>query len=897
MNSPKTLIAWLSVQDCRSIKDYPATQGGVVLSALNGGGATRLVLLSQLQQQFTSEYLEKLSEVWPGDISLRLVDQGVSSSIADLWPWASAQLKAELDAHPEVTHDLLLGSSLPSCQAIFLTHGLTDERCRLLEPLKNGDFQSLSLPRIQLEAAPARKAESDQASDSSEPVVNAAEEVNSYDPGLDDSPAEVQSTDAQIHAAQSDAAPGLLAVLASAEETCDEVATEDEFGVSNAGPIVWFDETSEAEEIAAAAAAEAAQAAHALEVAASAEMNSEPEPELESAHEWAVEEVALKPAEEIDFSEIETEVATEAIASEADFEVGEPELESAHEWAVEEVALTSAEEIDFSELESDAEAGAEADAAAQAMQAIASFEEIAPADSLELSFDEDLTGAQSLDAAPEPLLESASFPQAESLLDDAHFAAPEPSSEPDFQPESETTIEDELSKAAAALDDPFDDFASAGVETADAEFQTNSASDFDLDFPANASVDEEAPQALEAALAQEEPAGLPELELENELETEPEPEPLGAPVPPAAMAAPWPYASAALQQLSKRADALAGGDLPVLVLGEAGSGTRLLAKRIHELGLRANAPMIVADLTAIHPDAIAQELWGEDASVRGERRAGFVELAQGGSLLIAGLELVPAAVQTQLLSLMTRGDYLAVGAENPTPANVRMLATASDELLLETKAGRFNRKLFDLFGKGLLTIPALRNRKEDLPALLDAIWQFIQSEESHQRNLSAEARDWLLFHGFSGTVKDLELALRRTCLWAQGDEVDVDTLRESVALGSIPQAVAHCGQAIADGFSLKDVVFSVTKHFIHQALIQSKYDLDKAAALLGVSDRDALVGWMKRVGIEMPNENNFEDTHAEHHDFESAYVSVQPQAVVSDLEPDTSNPDLEISLS
>ncbi|MCE2679968.1 MAG: sigma 54-interacting transcriptional regulator [Burkholderiales bacterium] len=887
MNPPKTLIAWLSVQDCRSIKDYPATQGGVVLSALNSGGATRLVLLSQLQPQFTNEYLEKLSEVWPGDISLRLVDQGVSSSIADLWPWASAQLKAELDAHPEVTHDLLLASSLPSCQAIFLTHGLTDERCRLLEPLKNGDFQSLSLPRIQLEATPPGKAESVHGSNGGDRVVNAAEEVDFYDLGFEDSPAEAQSTDADVHAAQSDAGPGLLAVLVSVEETCDEVATEDEFGVSNAGPVVWFDETSEAEETAAAQSAEEVRAAQALHLAASAEMISEPEPELESAHEWAVEEVALKSAEEIDFPELEAEAATEAVMSDATFEAGEPELESAHEWAVEEVALKSVEEIDFSAVESDLEA----DAAAQAMQAISSFEEIEPVDPLELSFEDDLTGTQSLDAACEPLLESAAFPEAESLLEDAPFAASELSSELDFQPESEPSIEDELSKAAAALDDPFDDFATAGANTEEPQPQTNSASDFDLDFPSTVSDDEEVPRALEAALAQEDLPGLPELELENE------PEPLAVPVPPVAMAAPWPYASAALQQLAKRADALAGGDLPVLVLGEAGSGTRLLAKRIHELGLRANAPMIVADLTAIHPDAIAQELWGEDASVRGERRAGFVELAQGGSLLIAGLELVPAAVQTQLLSLMTRGDYLSVGAENPTPANVRILATASDELLLETKAGRFNRKLFDLFGKGLLTIPALRNRKDDLPALLDAIWQFIQSEESHQRTLSVDARDWLLFHGFSGTVKDLELALRRTCLWAQADEVDVDTLRESVALSSIPQAVAHCGQAIADGFSLKDVVFSVTKHFIHQALTQSKYDLDKAAALLGVSDRDALAGWMKRVGIEMPNENNFEDTHAEHHDFESAYVSVQAQTTVPDLEPNTFDPDLEISLS
>ncbi len=825
MNSPKTLIAWLSVQDCRSIKDYPATQGGVVLSALNSGGATRLLLLSQLQSQFTTEYLEKLSEVWPGEISLRLVDQGVSSSIADLWPWTSAQLKAELDAHPTVSHDLLLGSSLPACQAIFLTHGLTDERCRLLEPLKNGDFQSLSLPRLQLEPTSVQKADSCQGSNGDGAVLNTAEEVDFHDLGFQESSAEVLS--------DSEAAP--------------EAAPEAE---------------------------------------------PEAEPELESAHEWAVEEVALKPAEEIDFSEVEAEASTEAMQAIESFEETEPELESAHEWAVEEVALKPAEEIDFSEVETEA--------STEAMQAIESFEEIEPVDPLELSFDDDLTAAELLNAAPEPLLESASFPEAEPLLESASFPeaepllgassfdAAEPAAELELMPEFETSIEDELSKAAAALDDPFDDFATAGLESDQPQPQTNMSSDFDLDFPST-DAEEEIPQGLEAALAQAEPAGL--------LAPDPELAHLPVPAPAPAMAAPWPYASVALQQLSKRADALAGGDLPVLVLGEAGSGTRLLAKRIHELGLRANAPMIVADLTALHPDAIAQELWGEDASVRGERRAGFVELAQGGSLLIAGLELLPAAVQTQLLSLMTRGDYLAVGAENPTPANVRILATASDELLPETKAGRFNRKLFDLFGKGLLTIPALRNRQDDLPALLDAIWQFIQSEESHQRTLSVDARDWLLFHGFSGTVKDLELALRRTCLWAQGDEVDVDTLRESVALSSIPQAVAHCGQAIADGFSLKDVVFSVTKHFIHQALTQSKYDLDKAAALLGVSDRDALAGWMKRVGIEMPNENNFEDTHAQHHDFESAYVSVQPEAVVSDLEPDTSNPDLEISLS
>jgi transcriptional regulator with AAA-type ATPase domain len=845
MSPLKTLIAWLSVQDCRSIKDYPATQGGVVLSALNSTGATRLLLLSHLQSQFTNEYLEKLSQSWAGDIELRMVDEGVSTAIGDLWPWASEQLKTELDAHPGMSHELLLASSVPACQAIFLTHGLTDERCHLLEPRKNGDFQALTLPRVQVDSPLVSQA--DQSGDAPLEQAHAmatsgTDEVDFYDLGFDETPATDSQTDMGQSDADASAGPGLLAVLADVEETCDEVATENEFGVSNAGQIDWFDESIEApaelgltrksEPILAPAPIEEVWAEQALETEPIAETASEPadlsedDAPAELASEWAVEEVALKPAEEIDFSGVvidETETAFEPESN----PVGEPELESAHEWAVEEVALKPAEEIDFPEVD------------------IEPPESFMPAEAQDAAF------------------------------------------EVDIEPAAEISLEDELSKAAAALDDPFDDFASVGA--ADLESQAESApegllasaSDLDLDFP-ETSTGEDAPGALQPPLLDPLSQALAEADAID---------------PPAPVAAPWPYASSALQQLSRRADALAGGELPVLVLGEAGSGTRLLAKRIHESGGRCNAPMIVADLSAIHPDAMSQELWGEDASVRGERRAGFVELAQGGSLLIAGLELMPVSVQTQLLSLMTRGDYLAVGAENPTPADVRMLATASDELLSETKAGRFNRKLFDLFGKGLLTIPALRNRKADLPALLNAMWQFIQSEESHQRTLSDDARDWLLFHGFSGTVKDLELALRRGCLWAQGDEVDVDTLRESVALGSIPQAVAHCGQAIADGFSLKDVVFSVTKHFIHQALTQSQYDLDKAAALLGVSDREALAGWMKRVGIEMPNENNFEDTHAEHHDFETAYVASNNAPTGLQAQSETFDPDVEISLS
>jgi DNA-binding NtrC family response regulator len=595
-----------------------------------------------------------------------------------------------------------MGTGLPACQAAFLTLSLTDDQFAVMEPRRNGSFESLTLPALHARAVVAEVAEEPPADmqgwDVDEVALQAVTEIQFpalSDEGLGDwqvdevalqpmteieelgalagEPAESDNPDTEPSAGV-----GLLAVLADVEETCDEVATEDEFGVSNAGPVAWFDQSIEA------------------------------------------------PAE---------------------FGLGQ-----------------------------NAEPTSEPDAAAE-------FESIA-------------------DAQPTTDIPVLEFPATE----------PDP-----------FDIEAELRQAGLVEQSP----------TAEALKQTL------LGDPAAGARDELADELLGAM------AALSDGPLQAG-------DSAGADKPPVC-ASPWPYPSDALQTIVKRADTLARSSSPVLVLGEPGSGSKLLAKRICEQGDRAQAAVVIADLSTIPLDAQGIELWGEEASQSGQRRAGFVELAQGGTLLIAGLEWMTPLVQSQLLTLMSRGDYLPAGAQDPIPADVRVLATASDTLLAELKAGRFNRPLFDLFGKGLLTIPALRNRQQDLFELLKAVWAFIQAESEHIQTLSVDAQSWLLAQGFTASVRDFELVLRRACLWTQGDEVSAETLKESIALLNVPDAVANCAQAIPPGFSLKDVVFSVTKHFIVQALAQSQYDLDQAAGLLGVADRDAVVSWMKRVDVSLPD--------------------------------------------
>jgi DNA-binding NtrC family response regulator len=282
----------------------------------------------------------------------------------------------------------------------------------------------------------------------------------------------------------------------------------------------------------------------------------------------------------------------------------------------------------------------------------------------------------------------------------------------------------------------------------------------------------------------------------------------------------------------------AESDATVLLLGESGCGKGTAARALHRQSERAAGPLIEVALAALAPSLIEAELFGHEAGAftgaLGRRRGRF-ERAQGGTLLLAGVDCLPLEVQAKLLRVLQEREVEPLGAEAPIPLDVRVIATGPADLRERVRSGRFREDLYYRLAVLELSLPPLRERSAEFEALARRLAQHVAKRlGTPPRTLSKAVLERLAAHHWPGNLRELENCMERIQVLGQpaGDTVEVaelDFLAQE--LGGAETELAE--RALALGLDLK----AVESAMIEAALRRERGNRSAAARRLGITRR------------------------------------------------------------
>jgi DNA-binding NtrC family response regulator len=284
--------------------------------------------------------------------------------------------------------------------------------------------------------------------------------------------------------------------------------------------------------------------------------------------------------------------------------------------------------------------------------------------------------------------------------------------------------------------------------------------------------------------------------------------------------------------------AVAAKEVTVTFVGESGSGKEVMARRLHELSRRRAGPFVPINCTAIPESLFESELFGHERGAftgATERALGKVEMAAGGTLFLDEVAEMPLALQAKLLRFLETRRYMRVGGAKKLQADVRLALATLRPLENEVRAGRFRADLYYRIQGIVLTVPPLRDRRRDIPLLLDAfIAQLSALHEVAPPRLTRSARASLLAHAWPGNVRELRNVVELVCILHEGRAVRASDLPFAAAAGAAsPGLDGTGGLHVALDRPLEQIV----EQIVDAAIAREGGNLSRAAARLGISVR------------------------------------------------------------
>jgi len=225
----------------------------------------------------------------------------------------------------------------------------------------------------------------------------------------------------------------------------------------------------------------------------------------------------------------------------------------------------------------------------------------------------------------------------------------------------------------------------------------------------------------------------------------------------------------------------------VLIRGESGVGKELVAQEIHRRSPRSGAPFLKVNCAALSAGVLESELFGHEKGAftgADRRNVGRFEIADGGSLLLDEVSEIDAHLQAKLLRILQEREFERVGSSRTIRVDVRVIATTNRDLAREITEGRFREDLYWRLNCLAIEVPPLRERREDIPILIEHVL-----EESRRRmggprrRLSEEAAVWMARHDWPGNVRELRNVVERAYLLADGEEIGVDLVSAGASAG------------------------------------------------------------------------------------------------------------------
>ncbi len=319
----------------------------------------------------------------------------------------------------------------------------------------------------------------------------------------------------------------------------------------------------------------------------------------------------------------------------------------------------------------------------------------------------------------------------------------------------------------------------------------------------------------------------------------------------------------AMQEVFRAIGRLSQSHATVLITGESGSGKELVAHALHRHSPRAAGPFIALNTAAIPRDLLESELFGHERGAftgAAAQRRGRFEQADNGTLFLDEIGDMPAELQTRLLRVLSDGQFYRVGGHTPIKVNVRVIAATHQDLEVRVREGLFREDLFHRLNVIRLRLPALRERREDIPLLMRHFMQKSARELGVEaKGVSEAALKTLVNLPWSGNVRQLENVSHYLTVMAPGQVVDVGDLPSDLMQGTAEQTggdwlqelATEAGARLARGEAsiLDDLTQAYEKTLIEVALRHTGGRRIEAAHLLGWG-RNTLTRKIHELGMD-----------------------------------------------
>jgi two-component system, NtrC family, response regulator PilR len=299
--------------------------------------------------------------------------------------------------------------------------------------------------------------------------------------------------------------------------------------------------------------------------------------------------------------------------------------------------------------------------------------------------------------------------------------------------------------------------------------------------------------------------------------------------------------SAPMHRVFEMVRKIASTRTSVLLIGESGTGKELAARALHELSGRAEHAFIAVNCGAIPESLIESEFFGHvKGSFTGANadRTGLFEAAHGGTIFLDEIGELPAPMQVKLLRVLQERKVKRVGGVQEKEVDVRVVAATNRDLETEVEKGTFRQDLFYRLNVIQLRLPPLRERREDIPILVDHFVRKLAAEHGRQiTGVDPDAMSALMGHSFPGNVRELENLIERAVTLAPGDRISSDTLPTLNALSSAGARLGPASELPEEGLDLEKVVEDFERGILIKALERTRGNRTEAARLLGVTFR------------------------------------------------------------
>ncbi len=306
----------------------------------------------------------------------------------------------------------------------------------------------------------------------------------------------------------------------------------------------------------------------------------------------------------------------------------------------------------------------------------------------------------------------------------------------------------------------------------------------------------------------------------------------------------------AMRKVMAQVERVAASETRVCILGETGTGKELVARTLHERSPRRNGPFVTLNCAAVPAELVESELFGHEKGAftgAAARHAGKFEQAQRGTLFLDEIGDMPLAMQAKLLRVLEENEIERVGGDRPIAVDVRVIVATHRRLEALVQEGKFRQDLYHRIYVYPLALPALRERREDIPALVEHFARQITEQNGWKPiSVSADAIELLQAYSWPGNVRELRNVVERLLLFATGNQVDAAVLRAAVpdlVWAAPPQSPSVSGP-------LAQRVEGFERGAILAELKAQQYHITRAAEALGL-ERSHLYKKCQQLGIDL----------------------------------------------